>query len=541
MARSGGTICSMEIKSKLQELVYKAVCEVAGVCVPAKNIKIEHPEVEEHGDYSTNIALELKGGRALAEKIAVQIGSEYFDVSVAGSGFINFKLKPQYLVEQLSKIHIDQMGKGKTVVVEYSSPNIAKPFGIGHLRSTIIGQALYNLYQALGYTVIGDNHLGDWGTQFGKLLFMINKTKTDDFSIEELEKLYVEFHLHPEWEEEGRRWFKKLEDKNTETRRIWQKCVDVSMVEFDRIYKLLDVKIDNAYGESFYEDLMPQIIADAENMSKKSEGALIIEIPNEEAPLMLLKSDGGTTYATRDLATVKFRKQKWDPDLVIYEVGAEQTLHFRQVFAAAKLLTYVTNVNSLIHTKHGLYLDTDGKKFATRMGKTIKLEEVLNEAIDRAKKLGNSEIETAKAVGIGAIKYFELSHSIQSDIVFDWEKVMALEGNSGPYLQYTYARTQSVLKKAQDSGLKVQSDLNDEELAILRWIYRYGELVEEAAVRYAPNLLCNFLYELAQRYNTFYNKHTILGNDFRLALTQAVGSVLKSGLNLLGIAVLEHM
>lgn len=543
---------SRPIREQLQDLVYKAVCQVAGVCVPAKNIKIEHPEVEEHGDYSTNIALKLKGDLPLAEKITSELrvhSSEFIGkIEVAGTGFVNFTLKPAYLVEQLGKTQINKIDKGKNVVVEYSSPNIAKPFGIGHLRSTIIGQALYNIYAALGYKVIGDNHLGDWGTQFGKLLYMIDKTKTDDFSIEELEKLYVEFHGHPEWEDEGRRWFKKLENKDTEARQIWQKCVEVSLAEFDRIYKLLGVKIDNAYGESFYEDLMPQVIADAQDIAKKSEGATIIEISNEKTPLMLLKSDGGTTYATRDLATVKFRQQKWHPDLVIYEVGAEQTLHFRQVFAAAKLLDYVTNVDSLIHTKHGLYLDTDGKKFATRKGKTIKLEEVLNEAIDRAKKLGNSEIKTAKAVGIGAIKYFELSHSIQSDIVFDWEKVMALEGNSGPYLQYTYARTQSVLKKVQGSKFKVQLnlesctlDLNAEELAVLRWIYRYGEVVEEAALRYAPNLLCNFLYELAQRYNTFYNRHPILGNDFRLALTQAVGEVLKSGLNLLGIEALGHM
>ena len=524
------------------------------MCVPASQIMIEHPEAEEHGDYSTNIALELKGGPPLAEKIAAQIGSEDFDVSVAGSGFINFKFRPQFLVDQLDDIAIPQIGKGKTVVVEYSSPNIAKPFGIGHLSSTIIGQALYNIYQSLGYQVIGDNHLGDWGTQFGKIIYMIKSTNTSDYSIENLEKLYVQFHklaeADPSLEEEGRRWFKKLEDKDPQARQIWQMCVDVSLAEFDRVYELLGVKIDNAYGESFYEDMMVQVIADARDITKKSQGALIIEVANEKTPLMLLKSDGGTTYATRDLATVKFRKQKWDPDLVIYEVGAEQTLHFRQVFAAAKLLGYVSYVNSLIHTKHGLYLDTDGKKFATRKGKTVKLEAVLNEAIDRAKKLGSENDATAKAVGIGAIKYFNLMHGIQSDVVFDWEKIMALEGNSGPYLQYTYARTQSVLAKSQIPNPKSQINfkfqtsnfkLNREELAILRWIYRYGEVVEEAAARYAPNLVCNFLYELAQRYNTFYNKHPILGNDFRLALTQAVGSVLKSGLNLLGIAVLEHM
>jgi len=551
---------SRSISEQLQGLVYKAVCSVAGVCVPAAQIKMEHPEAEEHGDYATNIALELKGGRPLAEKVAGLIKSDDFEVSVAGSGFINFKLKSDYLVSQLSKVEIPHTGKGRTVVVEYSSPNIAKPFGIGHLSSTIIGQALYNLHQALGYTVIGDNHLGDWGTQFGKIIYMIIKTKTDDYSIENLEKLYVQFHklaeANPALEQEGSLWFKKLEDKDPQARQIWQKCVEVSLAEFDRIYTLLGVKIDNAYPESAYEDLMPEVISQAkQGIARQSEGAWIIEIPGEKTPLMLVKSDGGTTYATRDLATVKFRKQKWHPDLVIYEVGAEQALHFRQVFTAAQMLGYVRDRNTLIHTKHGLYLDTDGKKFATRKGKTIKLDEVLNEAIDRARKLGSDDGATAQAVGIGAIKYFNLMHSIQSDVVFDWEKIMALEGNSGPYLQYTYARTQSVLKKAPSAQREDQSyelratnyELNEEELQVLRWIYRYSEVVEEAATRYAPNLVCNFLFELAQRFNTFYNKHSILqadspqGRNFRLALTSNVGQVLKSGLQILGIEALEHM
>ncbi len=508
-------------------------------------IKFEHPEREEWGDY----AAFMKPGPE-AEKLIKKLEKLEFTESVTRvGGFVNIRLKTEYLVEAMNKaVELPQIGKGKTVIVEYSSPNIAKPFGIGHLRSTIIGQALYNIYKALGYKVIGDNHLGDWGTQFGKLLFMIDREKVKDLTIEKLEQLYVEFHKHPEWESEGQKWFKKLEDGDKQARELWQKCVQISMAEFDRIYKLLGINIDNVYGESSYEELMLQVIADAKSIAKVSEGATIIEIPGEKTPLMLLKSDGGTTYATRDLATVKFRVKKWHPDLVIYEVGGEQTLHFKQVFAVAKLLGYVTSVDSLIHTKHGLYLDTDGKKFSTRKGKTIKLEEVLTEATEKAR---NNE-----AVGIGAIKYFDLSHNIQSDIIFDWDTIMALEGNSGPYLQYTYARTCSVLAKSKISNSKSQINpkfqninFNPEELAILRWIYRFGEVVEEAADRYAPNLICNFLYELAQRYNTFYNKHSILEpesgrveeREFRLAMTLAVGKVLKSGLNLLGIEAPERM
>ena len=572
MGTSGGTICSitMEIKSQIQQLVYKAVCSVAGVCVPASQIHIEHPELEAHGDYSTNIALvmhkdvknKFRSPRLLAEAIVAVIKPDDIlsKAEVAGPGFINFKLTPSYLTNQLQVIAkqsdaygASDMGQGQTVVVEYSSPNIAKPFGIGHLRSTIIGQALYNTYKYLGYKVIGDNHLGDWGTQFGKIIYMIKKTGTEDYSIENLEKLYVKFHQlvadDPKLEDQGRLWFKKLEDNDSEARAIWKRCVEVSLTEFQRVYDLLGVNIDYAYGEASYENLMPGVIkeAKAKGVAKSSQGAWIIDIPGESTPLMLVKSDGTTTYATRDLATVKFRKDNWSPNLVIYEVGGEQALHFRQIFAAAEMNGYVSDRNNLVHTKHGLYLDTDGKKFSTRKGKTIKLDEVLEEAIARATKLGNSDSATAQAVGIGAIKYFDLLHSIQSDIIFDWEKIMALEGNSGPYLQYTYARTQSVLRKESAKISTSGYSPNPEESGILRWLYRFGEVVAEVADRYSPNLLANYLFELAQRYNTFYNKHSILQaktkdeKNFRLALTAASGQVLKNGLTLLGIIALEHM
>jgi len=336
-------------------------------------------------------------------------------------------------------------------------------------------------------------------------------------------------------EKGARNWFLRLEKGDPVAKELWQKCVDASMAEFDRIYDLLGVKIDNAYGESFYAARWVVVIGEAKKkqVAKISQGAWVIEVPGIKTPLMLVKSDGATTYATRDLATLKFRQEMWNPDLIIYEVGAEQGMHFEQVFGAARRLGYVSEHTKLVHTKHGLYLDTDGKKFATREGKTIKLEEVLDEAIARAKKLGRADEETAKAVGVGAIKYFDLSHNVQSDIVFDWEKVMALEGNSGPYLQYTFARTQSVLNKSQIPNLKIQTNsniqINDQERTILRYFYRFGEVVEEAAERFAPNLLCNFLFELAQRYNSFYNKHSILqaesgsSRELRLLITKAVG------------------
>ncbi|MEK7504338.1 MAG: arginine--tRNA ligase, partial [Patescibacteria group bacterium] len=381
----------------IADKIRQSIAQAAGVSVD--EVTLEHPNLESFGDYSTNIAIKKKlDAKAIAAKIP--------GASVAGPGFINIRLTNNDLIEAMSSIKLPNIGAGKTVVIDYSAPNIAKPFGIGHLRSTIIGQALYNLYKAIGYRVIGDNHLGDWGTQFGKLLYMIDKDKVTDLSIENLEKLYVEFHKHPEWEDEGRKWFARLESGDSKARQTWQKCVEVSMAEFERIYKRLGVKIDYAYGESFYLNRTRSIIDNASKISKSSDGAIIVET-GHKPPLMLVKSDGTTTYATRDLATVEFREQTWSPDLVIYEVGAEQTLHFEQIFAAARAMG-IAGKAEFKHTKHGLYLSPDGKKFSTRKGKTIKLDEVLEEAVEKAKN---------EYVGIGAIKYYDLLHGVQSNIV----------------------------------------------------------------------------------------------------------------------------
>ena len=527
-----------------------------------------------------------------AEEIAATINSQlpacrqgrstinYLDsVEVAPPGFINFWLSKKFLldpavqsIKQKQKYGSSEVGKGKTVIIDYSSPNIARPFGIGHLRSTIIGQALYNIYQFLGWRTIGDNHLGDWGTQFGKLIVAIkkwSKGKIADLKIKDLEALYVRFHQEVEkdsnLDDEARTWFKKLEDEDSEARKMWEACVKISLEEFNRIYELLGVKIGYTFGESFYEDKMAEVIANAKRrgVAKESRGALVIEIPGIKAPLMLLKSDGATTYQTRDLATIKYRLKSWKPDLYIYEVGAEQSLHFRQVFGAAALLGY-GETNQFVHVAHGLYRWQEGK-FSTRKGVTIHLEEVLSEAIQRAKKLAQKagisknlsqeeQEEVARVVGIGAVKYNDLKQRPEQDIIFDWDKVLNLEGNSGPYLQYTYARCRSVLRRAgitnyqlpitKGHGLKFAQT---EEIAILRTIYQFPEVVLEAAKNFAPNLICNFLFDLAQKYNNFYNLHPIIRAPSpeivksRLALTAATAQVIKNGLALLGIKSLERM
>lgn len=554
----------------IKDQIIKVLQDVTG----EKKINLEFPDNEAFGDYTSNVAMILsqkdgKNPKELAEELVTKLRDSELTktlvekIEVAGPGFINFWLKKDVLIDNLMQIDGEKekygsssVGKGKTVIIDYSSPNIAKPFGIGHLRSTIIGQALYNLYRSLGYEVVGDNHLGDWGTQFGKLLYMIDKDKLADFDIAKLEELYVEFHklseADPSLEEKARGCFKKLEEGDASAKSVWQKCVDISLKEFDRVYDLLGVKIDFAFGESYYESEMRQMMADAsvqKHLQEGEDGAKIIDLTKEgiSTPLMFLKSDGATTYATRDLATVRFRVRKWDPDIIIYEVGAEQTLHFRQVFAAAKLMEMIKDGVELVHTAHGLYLAPDGKKFSTRKGKTIRLEEVLDEAIERAKKLGNDKEDVAKEVGIGAIKYFDLMHSVQSDVVFDWDKIMNMEGNSGPYLQYTVARCNSVLAKSTYKNQVLHGghdDLNDEEISVLRALIKFPSIIELGAKSYSPNLLCNYIFDLAQKFNGFYNKHKIIDSEkeeFRLALTFGVGQVLKNGLKLLGIQTPERM
>lgn len=539
-------------------------------------IQLEHPANFEHGDYSSNVAMRIgpmrqmspiNFAKALQEKLLVDEEIKHLveKIDVAPPGFINFWLSKEELSRQLQlalsegeRYGKSKEGSGKTIVIDYSSPNIAKRFGIGHLRSTIIGQTLCNLYRFLGYRVISDNHLGDWGTQFGAIIAelksQMSKVKSlADLTVSLLEELYVNFnrkaHDKPELWDEARMWFKKLEDGDKEARAIWEACVKVSMEEFNRIYKLLGVKFDYCYGESFYQDKMASVIEEAKKkqLAVKDQGALVIKYPDALPPGILVKSDGATTYLMRDLAAIKFRLNEWQPDKILYEVGAEQSLHFQQLFKTVEILGWAKQ-DQFVHVKHGLYLSTGGKKFSTRKGETVNLEEVLLEAVERAGKLGKGG-ETAKAVGVGAIKYFDLSHHPESPIVFSWEKMFLLTGNSGPYLQYTYARCCSILRRANWTNLSNWTNwtnLQPDERALLRTFYRFPEIIHEAVSQYAPNLLCNFLYDLASKYNRLYNNISILGAEerqkqFRLALTAVTAQTLKTGLILLGIAVPEKM
>ena len=611
-----------------------------------QDIVIEKPNIDAHGDYSSNIALQaftvLKNKdsdgsytgvrkypsnisgtdpRVFATNIIKRLKKnrdllkviDKDNITVAGPGFINFFIKQDYLIKELQtilsegeKYGTSDLGNGRLAIVEYSSPNIAKPFTVGHFRSTIIGDAVANLLEATGWKVMRDNHLGDWGTQFGKQIYAI-KTWGDEDQIaksenpvKELVQLYVKFHDEAEKDpsivEKGREWFKKLEQGDEEARRIWKLCIDWSFKEFDRIYKLLDVDFNDEFeggrglGESFFEDKMQVVIDELEkkDLLKEGEGgAKLVFFPDEKyPPAMILKSNGTTLYHTRDLATDLYRAKQYDPDLIVNEVGAEQTLYFKQLFEMEQMLGWFEE-GQRVHVAHGLIRFKEGK-MSTRKGNVIWLEELISQAIEKAKSLSSNKGKTglerplvlhsefahgkqqseeefsefqdelAIEVGIGALKWNDLKREPKTEITFDWDEILSMQGNSGPYLQYTYARCQSVLDKADKDISRLNSviseilkqvqddkmSLNDEELALLRSYPNYSEVIANASNNYSPNLLCNYLYDLAQKYNTYYNAHKIVGGEnegLGLALTVATGIILKNGLSLLGIKSPEKM
>jgi arginyl-tRNA synthetase len=582
----------MDIVNNLKKIIVES-CKKLGLTVAEKDIKIEHPGDVTFGDYSTNVAMVLgkeeeKNPKELANLIcqSIRLSNNQFveKIEVAGAGFINFYLKPEFLIKEAEVINYDiefrknlsSYGVGKTMVIDYSSPNIAKPFGIGHLRSTNIGQSIYNIYKILGWNCIGDNHIGDWGTQYGKLMtaiiharnndprFMIydSRIELDELTIDDLEKLYVAFHKEAEKDEtlidEGRDWFAKLEKGDKEARDIWQKCVDISLLEFEKVYQLLGVHIDFIHGESFYEKMLPDItkkIID-KGITKKSEGALIVELPSMP-PAMLQKTNGTTTYFTRDMATINYRLKTWNPDLIIYEVGVDQQLHFRQVFETIKILGWAPKTK-LVHIAHGLIRWTTGK-FSTRKGDTIHLSDVIEKAMLEAQKIADKtsvvkkmsaseKNEMVRKVAIGAVKFSDLSSDPKKDIIFDWEQIMSLDGDSGPYLQYTYARCKSVLSKTKIKETKnineISKKINQDEMGLLKEFYKFEEKIVEASERFSPSVIAEYILGVARKYNEFYAKNRIIGEKeevFRLFLTQTTASVIETGLDLLGIDTVEKM
>lgn len=534
---------------------------------------IEHPTQTEHGDFATNAALVIAkkqsvNSHKLATKIVHKILTKKYEmlekVEVAGPGFINFFLSKKYFVDNIIDIQKKgetygslQIGENKTVIVEFSSPNIAKPFTIGHLRSTIIGDAIARILTFSGYSVLRDNHLGDWGTQFGKQIVALKKWGSDEDlkraenPVKYLVDLYVRFHTEaekdPTLEDEARSWFLKLERGDKEARKIWKECVDWSMAQFDKLYEMLDVKFDMMLGESFFEDKMGPVLDELQKkgLAKESQGALLVFFPHDKyPPLMVRKKDGATLYATRDLATDRYRIQTWGKDItIINEVGAEQGLYFKQIFETEEMLGYLKK-SQRVHIGHGMMRFKEGK-MSTRKGNTVWLEDVLAEAIKRASAFNP---QVAKEVGIGALKYNDLKRECSKDVMFVWDDVLNLKGNSGPYLQYTYARAQSVLKKAATQKLTAETPSflkNIEITTVERLLCEFPEVVERTAREYAPHYICTYIFELGQAFNTYYATNPIIQagelTGYRLLLTQAVAQVMKNSLTLLGIQTPETM
>jgi len=570
------------IRQDIEEIL-KTTLDSLGIKDVQPNLS--HPTDSNHGDYATGIALQLAkklntSPMELAQKIADAVPkNELIDrVEVAKPGFINIHLSPLQLLKQLKQLSQKDFDvssffpkKNQTVIVEYSSPNIAKPFTIGHLRSTIIGDAIANLFAVVGYEVKRDNHVGDWGTQFGKLIYAIQEwgsikeIETSPRPVKLLVELYVKFHeeaeKNPKLEDRAREKFILLESGDKEARALWNKCVEWSWKEFDFIYKKLNITFTEnkgrGFGESYFEKNLQAVVKELEDkkLIVNSQGAKIVEFENDERPpLMIIKKDGASLYATRDLATDKFRKEKYGDDvLIINEVGAEQTLYFRQLYSLEVMLGWF-KPEQRKHVAHGLYRFKD-QKMSTRKGNTIWLEDVIKEAELRASKLGDDS-SVASEVAIASLKWNDLKHSPQQDVIFDWDTVLNMQGNSGPYLLYTVVRATSVIAKAKGfndspvegakSGVDGAGELNKDETTLLRQLSRFQEIVEQSATQYLPSTLATYLFQLAQQYNVFYQSSPILKADEktktqRLMITYAVANVLTSGLSLLGIKTVEKM
>lgn len=558
----------------------------------ADEVEVEVSRELAHGDYATNVALRVasKWGvppRQAAETIAGALWDSRFitkhfsKVEIAGPGFINFWLNHQALAGELPQL-IEAKSRrvldGQRVVVEYSSPNIAKPMHIGHIRSTIIGQALSNIYEALGARVIRLNHLGDWGTQFGKLIAAYklwgSRAAVHRHPIEEMLRLYVRFHdelrAHPELEEQGQDEFRKLEEGNRENRSLWNWFKRESLREFMLMYKRLGVKFNYVTGESFYESMLKGVVTDLlkrKIATKNADGSVVVHLETESLPpLLVQKSDGASLYATRDLAAVRYRLKRFSPNLILYVVANQQALHFEQLFACAKRAGYAGKC-VLEHVKFGLVLGEDGQKMATREGHIIKLEDVLGEAVSLARKIVDKKnpklkaklkARVAEVVGLGAVKYNDLSQNRHTDITFQWDKMLSVEGNSGPYLQYSYVRLRSILRKAGGAGKRrgkiVFHKIHTETLAkataadlgVIRTLIRYPDAIARAAKENGPHLLAGYVYELANAMNSFYHEAPVLTaapalKNLRLTLVNTAAEVLKQGLGILGIEVVEQM
>ena len=542
---------------------------------------IEIPPNSEMGDYAFpcfKLAKALKKAPPVIAgefKEKIELDENIEKVEIAG-GYLNFYINKLKLAETVlteidekgEKYGATNIGKDQNIIVEFSSPNIAKPFHIGHLRNTVIGNALYNIYKFLGYNVTGINHLGDYGTQFGKMIEGYkrwgNEYNFEENPIDKFMDLYVRINELCKEDENvlnaARENFKKIEDGEPEYLKLWNWFKDLSLKEFQRIYDLLDVKFDSLNGEAFYSDKMDEVVSILENKKvlKDSEGAKIVDLEEKGLGVcMIKKSDGSSIYATRDLAAILYRSRTYDFDKCLYVVAYEQNLHFKQIFEVAKYLDLPQKcIDGLEHVAYGMVRLKSGK-MSTREGNVIKVDELLQESIDRVEKIieeKNPEMENKKEeatkIGIGAIIYSNLSSTIIKDLVFDWDLALNFNGESGPYIQYVYVRTKSVLEKAGNipslNDVKFELLQDKESLNVISKLYSFEDVLKNVVDKNEPSILARFLVDLSSAYSNFYNENKIIDDDVniknaRVYLSKAVGEVLKTGAGLLGIKMPNRM
>jgi arginyl-tRNA synthetase len=533
------------------------------------------------GDYQANAAMVLaKEKKANPRQLATGILSK-LDVTgltatpeIAGAGFINFRLENSLLSESLSRLAGDsRLGVGiaaspRKILIDFSSPNVAKPMHVGHIRSTILGDCLVRVARFLGHDVTADNHIGDWGTQFGKVIYgwkhFLNRADLEKDAIAELVRLYREVTRLEETDESIKRTAReelvKLQAGDAENLAIWKQTVELSWREFEKLYDLLDIRFDERLGESAYNDALAPLCKELEKLgiATTSEGALCIFFPDTPAldgkPAIIRKSDGGFLYATTDLATIEYRIKHWHPDAMWYVVGVPQALHFQQIFAAAKMMGIECELK---HIGFGSILGEDRKIMKTRSGENVGLAEVLHEAIERARRiiaaradqLPPDEAEsTARLIGLGAVKYAELSQNRLTDYVFSWDKLLAFEGNTAPYLQNAYVRIRSIFRRAEEPANRTAPIFLNEpaERALGLKLLQYAETVPLVLEEFRPNILANYLYELANTYHSFYEACPVIKADSanrasRLLLSDITARTLAHGLGLLGIGCPERM
>ena len=533
----------------------------------------------QHGDYQSNALMGLAkqrkmNPRQLAEQVVetLDVADWCEPVEIAGPGFLNFRLKPDALQQSLQAAlgseypFLLPAKSPRTVVVDFSSPNVAKPMHVGHIRSTILGDTLARVLRMMGHRVVTDNHIGDWGTQFGMLLLgwktELNEEALKQDPIAELERLYKVINADESRRNEARAELVKLQSGDEENLAIWQRMIALSQEQFDQVYGRLGVAFDETLGESFYNPQLPGLVEElqGEGIAEVSEGAMVVRFPGDkqlaDKPAIVRKRDGAANYTTTDLATLKYRMETWSPTDIVYVTDGRQQLHFQQLFNIFGRWQQSASAK-LEHVWFGSILGPDGKPFKTRSGETVRLAGLLDEAEERALAVvseKNPDLpeaerrEIARVVGLGALKYADLSNNRQSDYIFDWDKMLALQGNTAPYLQYAYTRVRSIFRKVDAPDFtKVELQLKaPEELALAKHLMNFGQTLERVAQDYRPNFLCNYLFELAGHFSRFYEACPVLKaeaaeRDSRLALCELSARVLSSGLDALGIEVTEVM